>query len=124
MSESGDLAHERLLDVEGPAAPPRTNGELVFRAPWESRIFGLTLVLHSQGRFEWDEFRGHLISAIARAERELGRDESHPYYACWFQALEHLLAAKSLCAPEALHARERVLAERPAGHDHLPRERS
>ena len=123
MSESGDLAHERLLDAEGPAAPPRSNGELVFQAPWESRIFGLTLALHAQGRFEWDEFRECLIEAIARAERELASDERYAYYVCWFEALENLLAARSLCAPEALALRERVLAGRPAGHDHPPQER-
>ncbi|MFD9651474.1 hypothetical protein [Streptomyces mirabilis] len=27
------------LDIEGPAAPPRSNGELVFAEPWESRAF-------------------------------------------------------------------------------------
>ena len=29
------------LDVDGPAAPPRSNGELVFAEPWEGRAFGL-----------------------------------------------------------------------------------
>ena len=33
------------LDTEGPAAPPRANGELVFTAPWQSRIFGTTMHL-------------------------------------------------------------------------------
>ena len=42
---------------------------------------------------------------------------------CWFEAQKDLRAAKSHCAPGALFERERVLAERPAGHDHPPRER-
>jgi hypothetical protein len=37
------------LDVEGPAAPPRSNGELAFAAPWESRAFGLAMALHDGG---------------------------------------------------------------------------
>ena len=32
------------LDAEGPAAPPRSNGELVFEAPWEARLFGVTMI--------------------------------------------------------------------------------
>ena len=58
-----------LLDAEGPAAPPRRNGELVFDAPWESRLFGLTLALHRAGLFEWDEFRRLLIDEIETWER-------------------------------------------------------
>ena len=109
---------ERVLDAEGPAAPPRTNGELVFHAPWESRIFGLTMALYDQGRFEWDEFRDRLIEAMAAAEADLGPDDSFHYYACWLEALQALLAAKGICAPDTLAEREDVLAARPAGHDH------
>ena len=59
---------ERVLPAEGPGAPPRANGELVFQAPWESRIFGVTLALYEAGRFEWSEFQSRLIAAIARHE--------------------------------------------------------
>ena len=38
-------AAEALLDVDGPAAPPRSNGELAFNAPWERRVFGVTMAL-------------------------------------------------------------------------------
>ena len=53
-----------MLDQDGPAAPPRTNGELVFESPWESRLFGLTMSLHEAGLFDWEEFRSLLIEAI------------------------------------------------------------
>jgi nitrile hydratase accessory protein len=105
---------ERVLDAAGPAAPPRRNGELVFAAPWESRIFGVTLALHAAGHFAWDEFRARLIAEIARREQE----PDWKYYDCWTAALEDLLAAKGLCAADELAARERGLAARPAGHDH------
>jgi hypothetical protein len=65
------------LDLEGPAAPPRSNGELVFAAPWESRAFGLAMALHNGGRFEWEGFRRQLIAAVARAERAAGHDHEH-----------------------------------------------
>ena len=36
-------------ELEGVAAPPRANGELVFAAPWESRVFGVTMALREAG---------------------------------------------------------------------------
>ncbi len=73
---------ERVLAQDGPAAPPRANGELLFAAPWESRVFGVTLALFEAGRFEWPEFQSRLIAAIARHEAERG-DGEYQYYACW-----------------------------------------
>jgi nitrile hydratase accessory protein len=99
-----------LLDVAGPGAPPRRNGELVFATPWESRVFGVTMALHAAGRFAWDEFRMRLVAEIGKA--------SAPYWECWATALEQLLAAKGLCARADLESRLAELAMRPAGHDH------
>ena len=93
-------------DVDGPAAPPRSNGELVFEAPWESRVFGLTLALFEGGHFEWDEFRELLIDEIARFESRADPGEAYRYYVCWQSALERLLDAKGLCASESLAERE------------------
>jgi nitrile hydratase accessory protein len=109
---------EPSLDLAGPAAPPRLNGELVFEAPWESRLFGVTLALCQEGRFEWEEFRRALIDAITDWERGGHPPESWSYYRCWQTALERLLEARGLCAPGELEARERALAEREPGHDH------
>jgi len=107
------------LDLAGPAAPPRRNGELVFEAPWEGRLFGLTLTLHGQGHFEWEEFRERLIRAVARRERAAAAGGApFRYYEAWRAALEDLLAAKGLCGTAELDTRERQLAARPPGHDH------
>ena len=70
--------------MDGAAAPPRKNGELVFEAPWQSRAFGMAVALYEAGRFEWNDFRERLIEEIARAP-------DAPYYACWTAALERLL---------------------------------
>ena len=80
----------RALDVDGPASPPRSNGELVFAEPWESRAFGLAMALHQDGVFDWDEFHDPLIAAIA-AGRRPPRPRGLPYYGCWLEALEALL---------------------------------
>jgi nitrile hydratase accessory protein len=107
-----------LLDAAGTAAPPRRNGELVFQAPWESRLFGLTMSLHRAGLFEWEEFRSRLIAEIEAWEQHRSQT-AWSYYERWHAALESLLAAKSLCSPTELAARIETLAARPSGHDHV-----
>ena len=104
--------------VDGPAAPPRQNGELVFSAPWESRLFGVTLALCERGVLEWEEFRRLLIDEIARWEAGRHPPATWRYYACWQAAFERLLGAKGVCPGAELEARVRELAARPAGHDH------
>ncbi len=109
-----------MLDSEGRAAPPRRNGEFVFEAPWQSRLFGITMALHQAGRFEWEEFRALLIEEIARWERAAaGRpDAEWSYYQRWQAALERLLARKGLYGEAELADRAQALAARPPGHDH------
>lgn len=107
------------LDVEGPTAPPRLNGELVFRAPWESRLFGLTLALVEEGRFEWPPFQAALIAEVGRwEEAHAGGDAPYPYYELWQSALESVLASQGLLKPSAVDKRSRQLADRPHRHDH------
>jgi nitrile hydratase accessory protein len=107
-----------VLDVDGPAAPPRSNGELVFAEPWESRAFGLAMALHDGGAFEWEDFRRRLISAVADWEREHPAGECWGYYRCWLTALESVLEARGVVGDGELDARAHALAARPAGHDH------
>ena len=106
---------EGVLDWEGPLSPPRRNGELVFDALWESRVFGLTMTLFEAGRFTWPEFRDRLIAEIAVFDRDHG---GFHYWGCWLRAFERLVVDKGLCASGVLAARVEELAARPAGHDH------
>ena len=108
---------ERILEQEGPAAPPRANGELIFAAPWESRIFGITLALFEAGRFGWPEFQSRLIEAIARHESERGEGE-YQYYGCWLEAFCSLANIKGWLDEPAIETLERELAARLPGHDH------
>jgi nitrile hydratase accessory protein len=109
---------EPELDLAGPAAPPRKNGELVFEAPWESRLFGLTLAMCQDGVFEWEEFRRLLIEEIGAWGSPGSLPEAWSYYARWGRAFERVLASKGVCAEAEIDARTRELAARPAGHDH------
>jgi len=106
------------LDVEGPAAPPRSNGELVFAEPWEGRAFGLTMALVDAGTIEYEAFRAALIERIGAWEADPPRGECFSYYRCWLQALEQVVAGAGLVAPREVGERSAQFATRPAGHDH------
>jgi hypothetical protein len=69
---------------------PRSNGELVFETPWESRAFGLAAAYVETTGAGWDRFRQHLIAAIATSSPET------PYYEAWVTALEALLVEDRL----------------------------
>lgn len=74
-----------LLDVEGVAAPPRRNGELVFEAPWQSRVFGLgAAIVETCFAGDREPFRQHLIAVIAAAPER-------PYWDSWTIALQRLV---------------------------------
>jgi nitrile hydratase accessory protein len=106
------------LDIEGAAAPPRSNGELVFAAPWESRTFGMAMALYDAGAFAWDDFRDALVARISAWEANPPEGECYSYYQCWQAALEDVLASTGLVGTDALVARGDELAARPAGYDH------
>jgi nitrile hydratase accessory protein len=106
------------LAITGPTAPPRSNGEMVFDAPWESRLFGVTLALVEAERVAWSEFQQRLIAAVRRWESEHPDGEGYRYYERWAEGLESLLDDLGIVAVEATDARMLALAARPAGHDH------
>jgi nitrile hydratase accessory protein len=106
------------LGIDGPAAPPRANGELVFAEPWESRAFGMALTLHDAGAFAWPQFQAALIARIAAWEHQHPAGECFSYYTQWLGALEDVLAGDGTVATAEITERAGALAERPAGHDH------
>ena len=106
------------LPITGPAAPPRANGELVFAAPWESRLFGMTLALVESGAFAWSEFQHELVTAIRAWEATAAPGDAYHYYERWQEALERLLARTAICSRADLESRAGAFAERPPGHDH------
>jgi len=106
------------LAIEGPAAPPRDNGELVFAQPWESRAFGMAVALHDSGAFAWEQFQAALIARIKAWEDDHAPGECYSYYSCWLGALEDVLAGDGTVFADEIVARARELAARPAGYDH------
>lgn len=87
----------QVADLAGSAALPRKNGELIFDAPWEGRAFGMAVVLHQEGRYDWEEFRRRLIERIG--------DADSPYYGSWLAAFEALLVDNGLISRQELAIR-------------------
>jgi nitrile hydratase accessory protein len=106
------------LDIDGPAAPPRSNGELVFSEPWESRAFGMAVTLSEAGAFTWPEFRAALIARIDAWQTASAPDEPWSYYQLWLAALEELLAGLCAVSADEIATRVQALAQRLPGHDH------
>jgi nitrile hydratase accessory protein len=108
------------LAYDGPAAPPRSNGELVFAQPWESRAFGMAVTLHDTGAFEWSAFQSALIRRISAWEAAHPDGVGWSYYQHWLGALEDVLVADGTVTSAEVVTRAEELAARPAGHDHAP----
>lgn len=105
MAARHDLANRLESDLAGPLALPRSNGELVFKEPWEGRAFGTAVALCESGLYTWDEFRHYLIAEVARWDSTHAPTEHYDYYQRWLAALERLLTEKGLVAAEELAAR-------------------
>ena len=84
---------------------PRDNGELIFEAPWEGRVFGLAVALNEGGRYEWSEF-------VLQLSREIKADpsEEKAYYEKWLAGLAGLAIEKGLISKEELEQRTREYA--------------
>ena len=86
----------------GTVAPlPRDNGELVFEEPWQGRALGMGVVVLERTGATWEEFREHLVAAIAARPQRPGETAATAYYTAWLDALETLLAARGLLSPSA-----------------------
>ena len=87
-----------ITHMEGEAALPRDNGELVFAAPWEGRSLAMAIALVERLGLQWEDFRQQLITAIAA-------DPARPYYESFTAALEALAVARGLTDSEDLTRR-------------------
>ena len=110
------MTDRRIEDLSDDLAVPRKNGELVFEAPWEGRIFGMAVALSDDQAYAWDDFRDRLVAEIAAAE-EHGDDSG--YYERWLASFERLLLETGVVTADELDART---AEYAAGlydeHEH------
>jgi nitrile hydratase accessory protein len=83
-----------IANLDGTAALPRKNGELLFEAPWQGRAFGLAAVLNEKGAYGWNAFRTRLVKQITGGQPA--------YYENWLSALEILLVDRGLITRDDL----------------------
>src|SRR5215204_2641463 len=112
MSGSG----ERIDSLSDDLAVSRSNGEMVFDAPWQGRIFSMAVTLCDDKQFAWNDFRDRLISEIAAAEEH---GDASGYYERWLASFERYLLEEGVVSATELDART---AEYAAGifdeHEH------
>jgi nitrile hydratase accessory protein len=84
VAQSDGMVQAEIADMHGHGALPRSNGELVFAAPWEGRAMAMAIGVVEALDLAWDEFRTRLIA-------EISADPERPYYESWLQALERLV---------------------------------
>ncbi len=64
-----------------------------FEAPWQARLFGVTVAFLEARGLPWDVFRRHLVRAIAAEPAHEGtQSAATAYYAAWLTAFEALVA--------------------------------
>ena len=70
-----------------------------FFAPWQARAFALTVHLHDQGRFGWDDWVRVFSARIGdRPAPDAATPEDHAevYYLAWLDALEQIVTDRQL----------------------------
>jgi nitrile hydratase beta subunit-like protein len=93
-----NLVSTEVRAMPGAAALPRSNGELVFDAPWQGRVLGMAVATVEALGVDWDEFRTRLIAAIAEAA-------DRPYYESFTAALEQFVADYGVASPDDVTTR-------------------
>ncbi len=94
--------NSNIANMDGQVALPRSNGELVFSAPWEGRAFGIAVALNESGAYGWGEFQSRLAEEIGAAPPD---EEGSVYYERWLASLEGLLLESGMVTREELDAR-------------------
>jgi hypothetical protein len=97
VSVDANALPDEVALMDGAAALPRDNGELVFGAPWEGRGLAVAVTLVNRLDLPWDAFRSRLVAAITA-------DSARPYYESWAVALESLVLDLRLTTSEAIEA--------------------
>lgn len=93
-----------ILDSE---QTPTADGDPVFEAAWQARIFGLSVSMRGEdGVFEWESFQQRLADEIASENGTTAPEElEEGYYRQWLSAFERLLIENDHVDPAQLEER-------------------
>ncbi len=92
--------------------PPRANGEIVFDAPWQSRLFGLTAALAEREALSWADVQSALIAEVQVGDHDTGTPSG--YWQCWLRAVGRLEVVETEVWSDLVDE----LSRREVGHDH------
>jgi nitrile hydratase accessory protein len=90
---------------------PQDGAGPVFAEPWQAQAFALAVQLHAAGAFTWSDWAATLAAELKAADAQGEPDDGSHYYEHWLHALERLVAARGLAAPQELSARKEAWAE-------------
>ncbi|MEJ2865544.1 nitrile hydratase accessory protein [Actinomycetospora flava] len=97
---------------------PRHDGEMAFDKAWEIRAFAMTVALHEQLGFPWEEFQAELVAAIRRWEAAQADLSGWSYYERWLAALGELAQSKGWLTGDELASRTQEILDQPPTTDH------
>jgi nitrile hydratase accessory protein len=96
------------------------SGAPTFREPWQAKAFAMVVLLHRQGRFEWNEWVQVLGVEIAARPQQPDEDPDIAYHRQFLTALERIVAALGIANPgDQLRRQEdwrRAYLNTPHGH--------
>jgi nitrile hydratase accessory protein len=91
--------------ASSPGLPKSDEGDPVFAEPWQAQAFAMTVRLHQQGLFTWNEWAETLSREVHRPGRA---EDGADYFDCWVAALSSLVSARGV----ASEAEQATLSDR------------
>ena len=77
--------------------------DIVFKSPWHSQLFAMTIQLSEQGNFKWVEFVEVFGEALNNKRLKLiSLDGNDDYFNCWLIALEKIIILKKMGSSKVL----------------------
>jgi nitrile hydratase accessory protein len=70
-----------------------------FFAPWQARAFALTVHLHDQGHFSWDDWVNTFSARIGEQtapDTTTSDDHAEVYYLAWLEALVDIVTERQM----------------------------
>lgn len=105
-----DLRAARLcqdaLSAAGLDMPLFKTEQPVFDQPWQAQAFAMTLALHDQGVFTWDQWAQTLSATIKASQIAGDPDTGQTYYHHWLSALEKMALTADVISAAQLEVRQ------------------
>jgi nitrile hydratase accessory protein len=81
----------------------KNQDDIVFKSPWHSQLFAMTIQLSEQGNFKWVEFVEVFGEALNNKRLKLiSLDGNDDYFNCWLTALEKIIILKKIADIDVL----------------------